>query len=304
LRARGVKVLITGANGFHGSHLAELCRARGASVVGVSRQTGTDIVDGHAVESCLAANLPDVVFHLAGKTGGTDKAELYGTNVVGTRNIIEAAAGLAKRPLVVVATSGAIYGPGPTPGAPIRECVPPAPVTAYAASKAAQDAEAERLGQELGVPVIRVRPFNQVGAGLPATFVASSIARQIAESEAGRRAPKLQVGRIDTVRDFSDIRDVARGYWLLAEHGRPHQAYNLCSGRGVAISSLLHQLLAMSETPIRVEGETEPARSGDIPVHIGDATKVRLETGWQPEISLEKALTDFLNHWRRSIRGV
>ena len=197
-----MKVLITGITGFAGGHLAEYARAQGAEVSGLSRSTGVDLADAPALRQALGDARPDLVFHLAAETSGKDEAQLHRSNVEGTRNLLEAAAALGTRPRILVAGSSAVYGGGPVPGAPIAEDAPLAPGGAYAAAKAEQDRLAERLGGTLRLPVIRTRAFNQTGPGEKDGFVASSVAPQIAEIEAGLRAHSLAIRRTHTIRDF------------------------------------------------------------------------------------------------------
>lgn len=299
-----MKVLITGIGGFAGGHLAELARAEGAEVAGLSRGSGTDIADPAAVRLAVAEVRPDAIFHLAARTGGADDAELRRVNVDGTRHLIEAAASLAKTPRILVASSSGVYGGGPVAGAPITEEAPLAPAGAYAASKAEQDRLAGLLGRELGVPVIRARAFNQTGPGEGDAFVASGVARQIAEIEAGLRAPRIAVGRTDTIRDFSDVRDIVRGYWLAVTRGAAGEAYNLASGRGIAIGKLVETLLSLSDAEIAVEQDPARMRPADVPVQIGDASKARRELGWEAAIPLETTLADLLRYWRDAVRRV
>lgn len=299
-----MRVLITGITGFAGTHLAALAAAQGAEVSGLSRSGGTDLGDAAAVRRAVAEARPELVFHLAAATGGADAARLKRTNVEGTRNLLEAAAALAERPRILVASSSAVYGPGPAGGAPISEAAPLAPVGAYAAAKAEQDRLAGRLGRTLGLAVIRARAFNQTGPGESDSFVAASVARQIAEAEAGLRAPRIAVGRTDTIRDFSDVRDIVRGYWLAATRGRAGEAYNLCSGRAVAIGGIVQTLLSLAEVEIAVEQDSARMRPADVPVQLGDPSKARAELGWEAEIPLETTLRDLLDHWRNAVRRV
>lgn len=303
------RAFITGISGFAGSYLAEFCRAQGLEVAGLSRSGGEgvhkgDVAEPEAVRRALGATRPDIVFHLAAEIGGADEAQLHRINVLGTRNLIEAAAALPQTPRLLVASSSAIYGAGPVPGAPISEDAPIGAAGPYAVSKAEQDALALRLGAELGIAVIVARAFNQTGPRESDRFVASSVARQIAEIEAGRRAPTIAIGRRDTIRDFSDVRDIVRGYWLAATKGAPGEAYNLCSGRGVSIRSILDTLLSLSSAAITVEEDRARMRPSDVPVQVGDAAKAKRELGWEAQIPLERTLGDLLQYWRDALRCV
>jgi GDP-4-dehydro-6-deoxy-D-mannose reductase len=299
-----VKVLITGITGFAGTHLADYARAQGAEVTGLSRSTGVDLANVAALRRTVGYARPDLVFHLAAQTSGNDEAQLRRSNVEGTRNLLEAAAALDNRPRILVASSSAVYGGGPAPGAPIPEDAPLAPGGAYATAKAEQDRLAEQLGGELGLPVIRARAFNQTGPGEKDSFVASSVARQIAEIEAGRRAPRIAIGRTDTLRDFSDVRDIVRGYWVAATRGEAGEAYNLCSGRAVSIQWIVDTLLSLSSATIAVEQDPDRMRPSDVPVQVGDPSKAKRELGWETEIPFERTLADLLVYWRHAVRRV
>jgi GDP-4-dehydro-6-deoxy-D-mannose reductase len=299
-----MRVLITGITGFAGSHLADYARSEGAEVSGLSRSTGVDLTDVAALRRTVGDARPDIVFHLAAQTSGNDAAQLNRSNVEGTRNLLEAAAALDSKPRILVASSSAVYGAGPAPGTPIAEDAPLAPGGAYAAAKAEQDRLADELGRELGLSVIRARAFNQTGPGEKDSFVASSVARQIAEIEAGLREPRIAIGRTDTIRDFSDVRDIARGYWLAATQGDPGEVYNLASGRGVSIQAILDTLLSLSPARVAVEEDPARMRPSDVPVQVGDPSKAERALGWKAEIPLERTLADLLQYWRDAVRRV
>lgn len=300
-----MRVLITGITGFAGTHLAALARAEGAEVTGLSRRTGVDIANMALLAPAFADALPDIVFHLAAETASdAGPMELHFSNIAGTRNVVQAAAALACKPRLLLASSSAVYGGGPDLGAPITEDAPLAPNGNYAASKAEQERIAEQLGGELGLEIVRARAFNQTGPGERHTFVASSVARQIAEIEAGLREPRIAIGRTDTIRDFSDVRDIVRGYWLAATKGEAGEAYNLCSGRGVSIQAIVDTLLSLSGARIAVEQDPARMRPSDVPVQIGDPSKAKRALGWSADIPLETTLSDLLEGWRRAVRRV
>jgi GDP-4-dehydro-6-deoxy-D-mannose reductase len=299
-----MRILITGITGFAGSHLADHARAQGAEVSGLSRSTGVDLANVAALRRTVGYARPDLLFHLAAETSGNDEAQLHRSNVEGTRNLLEAAAALENKPRILVASSSAVYGAGPAPGVPISEDAPLAPGGAYAAAKAEQDRLAEQIGRELGLPVIRARAFNQTGPGEKDSFVASSVARQIAEIEAGLGSPRIAIGRTDTIRDFSDVRDIVRGYWLAATEGKPGEVYNLASGRGVSVQAIVDTLLSLSSATIAVEEDPARMRPSDVPVQVGDPSKAERALGWKAEIPLERTLADLLQYWRDAVRRV
>lgn len=218
--------------------------------------------------------------------------------MVGTRNLLEATAALGRKPRILVASSSAVYGNGQAEGVPIDENAPLAPNGTYAAAKAEQDTLSERLGRELALDVVRVRAFNHTGPGEKDSFVASSVARQIAEIEAGLRRPCIAIGRTDTTRDFCDVRDIVRGYWLAATKGQSGEVYNLASGRGVSIQAIVDTLLSLSPATIAVGQDPARMRPAEVPVQVGDPSKAERTLGWKAEIPLERTLADLLQYWR------
>jgi GDP-4-dehydro-6-deoxy-D-mannose reductase len=148
---------------------------------------------------------------------------------------------------------------------------------------------------------VLTRTFHHTGPGRGEAFAESSFARQVAEIEAGLRPPVLAVGNLDAVRDFADVRDVVRAYWLLLDRGEAGAVYNVCTGRGRPVRELLDVLLAVS--PARVEVKVDPARlrPSDVPVQVGDPAKLVAATGWQPRIPLEQTLRDLLEDWRARV---
>ena len=152
------------------------------------------------------------------------------------------------------------------------------------------------------LPIVRARAFNHEGPRRGDVFVTSNFARQIAEIEAGGREPTILVGNLKAVRDYTDVRDIVRGYWLLLERGDPGQVYNLCSGRGWAIQEILDFLLGESiNTSIRVREDPARLRPSDVPVLIGDCSRLTA-LGWKPRIPFEQTLRDLLGYWRERAR--
>jgi GDP-4-dehydro-6-deoxy-D-mannose reductase len=313
------RAFITGVTGFAGSHLAELCLESGLSVSGLTREPGRDaanlraiagavtlhggdIADEARVRAVLCEARPDILFHLAAETvfAAPERAMLE-ANILGTFSLITAAAEMPRPPVLLVASSSAVYGRVENPLCPIGEDAPLNPASSYGLSKAAQDALALRLGAQFGLKVVVARAFNHTGPRERADFVASSVARQIAAAEAGLGPARIMVGRLDTQRDFSDVRDIARGYYLAATKGRAGEAYNLASGRASPIQSLVDELVSMALVKITLVPDESRMRPSDVPCQIGDATKARRELGWTPAISLGTSLADLLGHWRAAL---
>jgi GDP-4-dehydro-6-deoxy-D-mannose reductase len=152
--------------------------------------------------------------------------------------------------------------------------------------------------------IVRARAFNHSGPRRGENFATSNFAKQVAEIEAGRREPVIHVGDLTPTRDFSDVRDIVRGYWLLLDRGTPGEVYNLCSGKDWSIERVLHFLLAQS-TATGIEVREDPARlrPSDVPILRGSAEKIEQALGWRPRIGLEETLTDLLEYWRQRIRS-
>jgi GDP-4-dehydro-6-deoxy-D-mannose reductase len=300
---RRVRVFVTGADGFVGRVLTARLRARGAEPVGTDRDE-LDVADGARVRAALAGARPDAVVHLAAVSfvpdAETDRARAFRVNYVGTRNVLAAAAAEAPRARVLLVSSSTVYGAAAPGAPPFDEASPLRPANAYARTKAAADllgaAYAER-----GLAVWRARPWNHTGAGRPDRFVESSFARQLAEMEAGRRPPRLEVGALDSLRDFLHVEDVVDAYLALLEGTAEPGAYNVASGTGVTIRALLERLLA--QTRVRPEIVVDPARVRPPDASVGSAARLRARTGWAPRRPLDAALAELLSGWRERIRS-
>jgi GDP-4-dehydro-6-deoxy-D-mannose reductase len=312
-------VLITGIAGFCGSHLAEHLLSAGYPVAGLERAGVStanlagirdridvyraDLLDPQAVRRVLAAARPGQIYHLAGLTKAPAGAEsawaLYEVNVRGTMHLLEAALAEGLDAAVLVAGSSAQYGIVPPEETPIDEQQPFRPITHYGVSKAAQEMVACRYASAAGIRVVCTRAFNIIGPRQSPAFVAAAFARQVAEIEAGLRAPVVKVGNLAGERDFIDVRDVARAYRLALEEGEVGDAYNVCSGEARSIRSLLDGLLGMARVP-GIEVRVDPARlqAADVPAQVGDYRKLERRTGWAPRVALEESLRDLLDDWR------
>jgi GDP-4-dehydro-6-deoxy-D-mannose reductase len=310
-----VRWLVTGANGFVGGHLVPRLLSADARVFGLVRP-GTsreaaftaveaDLLDAAAVVRAVAEAAPDRIVHLAAQSSAKDSWQspdaTLRVNLLGLLNLLEAVRRAGLLPRMLVVGSAEEYGAVSDASRAIDEDTPLRPCSPYAVSKVAQGYLALQYHLAHKLPIVRTRTFNHTGPGRGAGFAESSFARQIAEIEAGRREPVIHVGNLEAVRDFGDVRDVVRAYLMLIEEGEAGEVYNVCSGHGVRIGDVLDRLLALSSA--RVEIRTDPAllRPADVPVLVGDATKLRRATPWRPEIPLERTLADLLQHWRQRI---
>lgn len=184
---------------------------------------------------------------------------------------------------------------------PIKETNPLRPLSPYAVSKVGQDLLAYQYHQSYGIRAIRTRGFNHTGPRRGDVFVTSNFARQLAAIEAGRQEPVIRVGNLEAVRDFTDVRDMVRAYWLAVEQATPGEAYNICRGEGITIRDLLDRLIELSGADVTVEVDPTRLRPSDVEILIGDSTKFRQETGWEPRIPFDQTLSDLLDYWRERL---
>jgi len=302
------RVLVTGANGFVGGYLCPHLAENGYDVVcGVSGGAAPmyparnfDLCDPSSVDGLVQwADAPDAIVHLAGiayiPEAAKSPAGVMDVNLLGTVRLIEAMRKHAPRARVLYIGSGDAYGRPER--LPMTEDQPLRPVNPYAISKAAADHYCA-YAAAAGIDVVRARPFNHGGAGQGDGVVLSSFAKQIAEMEAGKRAPVLHVGTLETVRDFSHVADVVRAYRLLIERGKVGEAYNVCSGISHRIQDLLDALLGLTKLRVEVRLDRERLRPVDIPEVRASHDKLSAETGWRPEIPAQRLVGELLDYWR------
>ena len=312
----GRRVLITGATGFVGTYLvAHLAEAYpGWRVTGTTRHNGhgdsrivfCDLRDAGAVASLIERARPEMVVHLAGQSNVPaslkDPETTLANNILGTLHLLDACRAHAPDARLLVVSSSEVYGPTPPEAQPLGEERPLHPVNPYAVSKAAQEMLALQYAHSYNLDVVVARPFNHIGPGQTDRFVVSAFARQIVEVErGGRRA--VSVGNLDAARDFTDVRDVVRAYTLLLEHGERGGIYNIGRGAAVVVGDLLEMLRRLARAPVAIERDPARLRPSDVPVMMGDTTRLRRATGWRPEIPLERSLDEILAWWRRGPGG-
>jgi GDP-4-dehydro-6-deoxy-D-mannose reductase len=309
--------LVTGAAGFAGRYLVEHLLEHEPAVAAWSNPGGTppdttdtrvawssiDLLDAPSVERALAALRPTTIYHCAGiaDVGGswTRPQHALWVNAVGTHRLIEAVRRAGLTCPILVTGSALVYRPSLEP---ITEAFEIGPATPYGVSKLAQEMLAEQV---TFAPTFLTRPFNHAGPRQSDAYVTSSFARQIARIEAGLSAPELLVGNLDARRDITDVRDVVRAYRLLVERGQPRRVYNVCSGVAHRVGDLLELMIGLARARVTVSTDPAKLRPSDNPVVLGDCTRIADETGWRPEIPIERTLADLLDYWRRhpSLRG-
>ena len=298
-----MRVLVTGAEGFVGRVLLARLRARGAEAI-ASDRADLDVADAARVRAALADARPDAVVHLAAISfvpeAEADGGRAFRVNYLGTRNVLAGVEAASPRARVLLVSSSTVYGPAEAGAPPFDESSALRPANAYARTKAAADLLGAAFA-ERGLAVWRARPWNHTGAGRPERFVESSFARQLAEIEAGRRPPRIEVGALDSLRDFLHVEDVVDAYLALLEGSAPPGAYNVASGSGVTIGTLLERLLA--RTRVSPELVVDPARLRPPDASVGSAARLRALTGWAPLRTLDQALGELLDDWRERIRN-
>lgn len=314
-----MRVLITGVSGFVGGHMVDLLRAEApqAEIVGLDSRPGNraralgieivkaDLQDPVSVRRALEQVRPDRLVHLAAQSSPQrsweDPAGTLKTNLLGLLHLLEAARTLSLEPRLLVVGSAEEYGLVQPHEMPLREEAPLRPASPYAVSKVAQGFLALQYALSLGLPIVRTRTFHHTGPRRGEQFAESSFARQLAEIEAGRRPPWVEVGNLDAVRDFTDVRDVVRAYWALLDRGAPGEVYNVCSGRGVKMTDLLEELVTLSGLEVEIRVDPSRLRPLDVPVVVGDPSRLRAATGWHASIPLSRTLRDLLDHWRERV---
>jgi GDP-4-dehydro-6-deoxy-D-mannose reductase len=314
-----MRVLITGSEGFVGGHLLELLRTEepGAEITGLVKpgvpggpgagavRVEADLDDAEAIAAVIDRAQPDRIVHLAAQSSvaasWSDPEATLRTNLLGLLHILEAVRSCGLSPRILVIGSAEEYGQIDPQTIPIREEAPLRPASPYAVSKVAQSFLALQYALSHRMEIVRTRTFSHTGPGRGEAFAESSFARQIAEVLAGHRPPVIDVGNLDPVRDFSDVRDVVRAYWDLLEHGRPGEVYNVCSGAGIRIGEILETLVDLAQIDAEIRLDAERARPSDNPLLVGDPTKLRAAIGWAPQLDLRRTLRDLLDDWVRRV---
>lgn len=304
-------VLITGASGFVGGHLIERLTTGGATIIGWYRPGDerpapvrgvhwreVDIVDRKAVAREIVEHRPSVVYHLAGAAHAGQSWQMAAStlrvNVMGTHHLLEALHRETPPP-VLIPGSALVYAPSDVA---LSEDSALGPGSPYATSKLAQEQLGVHASRGGTHSVLLTRSFNHIGPRQDPAFAASSFARQVARIEAGLDAPVIHVGNLEARRDLTDVRDVVRAYIALVDRGTPGRIYNVCSGHAYPVSEILERLVALAGIDVTVQPDPDRLRPSDVPVVLGDATRIREELGWSPEIPIDRTLGDLLDFWR------
>ena len=312
-----LNVLITGCEGFIGSHLAESMLRNGSNVYGTifgdtqnidhiindMNVMKIDMKNKEEVENAVKISKPDLVFHLAAQSfvipSWEDPEKTLMTNIFGTLHLFDAVKKLSPDAVIEVACSSAEYGFVNSEEVPIKESNPFRPSSPYAISKIGQDMFSYLYWRAYNMKIIRTRLFNITGPRK--TFdVCSDFAKGVAEIEAGKKSA-LTVGNLDAMRDITDVRDAVKAIELLTQKGVHGDVYNVCSGKAHKVAEILEKLISMTNREIKVVRSPDARRKIDDPLFLGDNSKIG-KLGWKPEIPIDKTLSDMLDYWRKVIK--
>lgn len=318
-----MRALITGITGFAGSHLADYIlethpevevhglvrwRSRMENIRHILDRVHlqeADLKDMVSMKKALAEIEPDRIFHLAAQsfvpTSWRCPGETFAINSIGQVNLFEAVLDLGLTPRIQIAGSSEEYGLVHPDEVPMKETNPLRPLSPYAVSKVAQDLLGYQYFMSYGLHVVRTRGFNHTGPRRGEVFICSNFAHQIVEIEKKLRDPVLFVGNLEAKRDFTDVRDTVRAYWLSLEKGEAGEVYNIGTGVAYSAQEILDKLLALTEADVRVEVDPLRLRPSDVMILLSDCSKFRTISGWEPRIPFEQSLQDLLEYWRERL---
>jgi len=316
-----VKILITGITGFVGSHLADfLIKKNNCEVYGIDRPNSNetninnfkkhiklfkcDITDFQSVKSIIQDIKPVNIFHLAAIGAGPDSftnpREILYNNIMGTLNILESLKNTGIKAKTLISGSSEEYGMVTKQEVPVYETNQLRPFNPYAVSKASQTLLGYQYANNFSMEIVLTRAFNHTGPRQSENFVCSSFAKQIAEIEIGLKKPVIYVGNLNTAKDFTDVRDIVKAYWLAMEKGKTGEVYNICSGGTSKIEDILDILLSLSENKnIEIKNDPNLLRPSEVPNIWGNCDKFKTLTGWEPANTINQTLFDLLNYWRQ-----
>jgi GDP-4-dehydro-6-deoxy-D-mannose reductase len=310
-----LRVLITGGTGFVGAHLIKFLKSRASHIAvlafGASSSSepgvqyyAVDIRNADGVRSVVHDFSPQQIYHLAGISAvdlsWSDPRLSYEVNVFGAHNLFDAAMSLPSPPKILNISTSQVYAAS---SEILTEESSVGPDNPYAASKAMAELLLVQYRKAVVGGIITARSFNHTGAGQPPNFALPSIAKQFAEIECSLRPSKLTLGNIDVKRDFSDVRDVVRAYWMLLQSGRTGEVYNVCSGCAVSLAHIIKRFETISGINVSIEIDSDRVRSNEVMRICGDPRKIQTEIGWYRQVPLEKTIEDLLQYWRLKCRS-
>ncbi len=310
--------LVTGSEGFIGSHLARFLQGKGWTVIGGYHLHGTnsfpklrnlsfvqyDLQNAQRIMGLLQEYQPTHVFHLAAQSLPTvsweDPVGTFESNIMGSLHLFEGMRSMKRAPVVVSACSSAEYGHVPPSAVPVTEDQPLRPLHPYGISKVCLDLLAREYFLDYKIPAINLRLFNTTGPGktndAPSDFV-----RQLIRIKKGLQPPVIEVGNLTPRRAFLDVNDTVQGFYLAALKGEPGEAYNLCASSTHQMGELLRTAIRLSGVEVEVRPVKRLMRRSDEKIIFGSTAKLRQHTGWKPRLSIEQTLSSMLSYWDRVI---
>ena len=289
------RYLLIGGSGFVGIHMKSFLATKGL-VFSIGSEV--DVRDYGALENCIASISPDVVIHLAAissiQESLVDPNKTYHVNFLGTSNVLEALKKNKFKGKMLFVSSSEIYGLVDHLSLPINESLLPKPLSPYAVSKLCGEILCYQLSQSVNFEIVIARPFNHIGPNQSKRFAIADFAFQISSIKLGLRPPVIDVGDVDNIRDFTDVRDVVSAYFQLAEFGINGEVYNVCSGQGYSVRSLINIMSELSGVDLQLNSTKDRMRSGKPLCIYGDNAKIHSTTGWVPIISAKQTLSDIL----------
>jgi len=312
-----MKVLIIGAAGFSGGHLIDLLSQQTDIEIFASKlktekldRSGSnitvldlDILHKDEVSDLISQIRPDYIIQLAAISSVSyswkEPALTFDINVIGTINILEAVRKSEINPRILLIGSAEEYGNVKPESLPIKEDCSIDPRSPYAVSKVSQEMTARMYASVYNMEIVMVRAFNHIGPGQTPVFAIPGFAEQIAKIEKGMQEPVIKVGNLSVKRDFTDVRDIVRGYWDLVRYGEAGEVYNIGSGKSYSLQTILDTLISMSNKKIITEIDPGKFRPADIPELRADISKIYKKINWKPEIDINTTLSDILEYWRK-----
>ena len=310
--------IVTGAEGFIGSHMVKYLQGRGWNVVGTYGSEGSvsfpqlsnlrfeqcDLRNGQRVTQILAQYQPTHIFHLGAQSLPTvswaDPVRTFESNIMGSLYLFEAVRRTKRPPVIVSACSSAEYGNVPASAIPVTEEQPLKPLHPYGISKLCLDLLAREYFLDYKIPAVNIRLFNTTGPG-KTSDAPSDFVRQLVRIKKGLQAPVIEVGNLKPHRAFLDVQDTVRGFFLAAMKGKRGEAYNLCASRTHRIQEVLDTAIRLSGVKAEIRPVSRLMRPSDEKIIFGSTKKFRKDTGWTARNSIEQTLQSMLEFWQAAV---